>query len=40
MLAGQGWENGVGGLVEVDGRIVWGGEDAAYILDEAMGEIG
>ena len=34
MLAGQGWENGVGGLVEVDGRIVWGGEDAAYMLDE------
>ena len=34
LLAGEAWGGGVGGLVEVDGRIVWGGDDGAYILDE------
>ena len=33
-LAGEGWGGVVGGLVEVDGRIVWRGDEGACILDE------
>ena len=34
LLAGQGWEGGVGVLAETDGRIVWGGENGTYYFDE------
>ena len=35
---GRGWSDGVlsggGGLVEVEGRVVWGGDGGVYMLDE------
>ena len=33
-LAGQGWEEGVGVLAEMDGRIVWGGDNGTYVFDK------
>ena len=34
-LGGRGGLGGSGGLVEVEGRAVWGGDDGVYVLDEA-----
>ena len=33
-LVGQGWEEGVGVLAEMDGRIVWGGDNGTYVFDK------
>ena len=34
LLAGEGWEEGVGVLAEMNGRIVWGGDNGTYVFDK------